>query len=52
VESIVQQQAMFVSLDPGERQASGITDNLVRFAAGIEDADDLIADLSQALSRL
>jgi len=52
VESIVQQQAMFVSLDPTERQASGITDNLVRFAAGIEDADDLIADLSQALSRL
>ena len=52
VESIVQQQAMFVSLDPTERQASGITDNLVRFAAGIEDADDLIADLSQALGRL
>ncbi len=52
VESIVQQQAMFVSLDPTERQASGIADNLVRFAAGIEDADDLIADLKQALSRL
>jgi cystathionine gamma-synthase len=51
VESIVQQQAMFISLDPAERQASGITDNLVRFAAGIENADDLIADLSQALSQ-
>ena len=52
VESIVQQQAMFVSLDPGERQASGISDNLVRYAVGIEDANDLIADLDQALSQL
>jgi cystathionine gamma-synthase len=28
---------------------SGIKDNLIRFAVGIEDADDLIADLAQAL---
>jgi len=50
VESIAQQQAIFISLDPEERQEAGIADNLVRYALGIEDADDLIADLSQALS--
>jgi cystathionine gamma-synthase len=49
VESIVQQQALFVSLDRDERRASGISDSLVRYALGIEDADDLIADLDQAL---
>ena len=52
VESIAQQQALFVSLDPTRRQASGIADNLVRYALGIEDADDLIADLSQALEEI
>ncbi|MCD4671464.1 MAG: PLP-dependent transferase [Anaerolineaceae bacterium] len=34
-----------------ERQAIGIEDNLVRYALGIEDAEDLIADLEQALLR-
>ena len=52
VESIAQQQAIFVSLDPGERRATGIEDNLVRYALGIEDADDLIADLDQALAAI
>ncbi|MBW2240403.1 MAG: aminotransferase class I/II-fold pyridoxal phosphate-dependent enzyme [Deltaproteobacteria bacterium] len=32
-----------------ERQAYGITDSLIRLACGIEDVDDLIADLAQAL---
>jgi len=50
VESIAQQQAIFISLDPEERRASGVNDNLVRYALGIEDADDLIADLDQALA--
>lgn len=49
VESIVQQQALFVSLDPEVRRASGVSDSLIRYALGIEDADDLIADLDQAL---
>jgi cystathionine gamma-synthase len=49
VESIAQQQARFVSLDPVERRATGIADNLVRYAVGIENGDDLIADLRQAL---
>ena len=34
---------------PEQRAASGITDSLVRYSCGIEDADDLIADLDQAL---
>ena len=50
VESIAQQQALFISRDPVKRAASGVSDSLIRYAAGIEDADDLIADLDQALS--
>lgn len=50
VEGIAQQQAIFISLDPEERRQAGIDDNLVRYALGIEDADDLIADLEQALA--
>lgn len=35
---------------PDERKAAlGITDNLVRISIGVEDADDLIADMDQAL---
>ena len=36
-------------LTPEERQASGIGDGLVRFSVGIEDPEDLIDDLRQAL---
>ena len=50
VESIVEQPATLLSLNPEERREAGIGDNLVRYALGIEDADDLIADLSQALA--
>jgi len=32
-----------------ERAALGITDNLLRLSIGIEDADDIIADIEQAL---
>jgi cystathionine gamma-lyase len=32
------------------RQRMGLTDSLVRLSCGIEDTDDLIADLDQALS--
>jgi cystathionine gamma-lyase len=34
------------------RQRLGITDNLVRLSVGIEDADDLIADLEQAFEKI
>jgi cystathionine gamma-synthase len=52
VESIVEQCVALFSLDPQERQAAGLKDNLVRYAVGIEDAEDLIADLRQALQRI
>jgi cystathionine beta-lyase/cystathionine gamma-synthase len=39
-------------LDPLERKVAGMKDNLVRYALGIEDAEDLIADLSQALAKI
>jgi cystathionine beta-lyase/cystathionine gamma-synthase len=41
---------MFVSLNADERRRAGIADSLVRYAVGIENVDDLIADLAQALS--
>lgn len=50
VESVVQQPATLYSIDPEEWQAGGIKDNLVRYAVGIEDAEDLMTDLSQALA--
>jgi cystathionine gamma-synthase len=49
VESVVQQPVALYSLDPGERQEAGLKDNLVRYAVGIENPEDLISDLSQAL---
>ena len=37
-------------MSPEERQRVGISDSLVRMSVGIEDADDLIADIEKALS--
>ncbi|MCI3273419.1 cystathionine gamma-synthase family protein [Streptomyces cylindrosporus] len=34
------------------REEIGLTDSLIRISVGIEDADDIIADLAQALTRL
>jgi cystathionine gamma-synthase/methionine-gamma-lyase len=39
-------------LAPGHRERLGITENLVRLSVGIEDLDDLKADLAQALERV
>ena len=52
VECLVTQPAMmsYSSYSPEERQAIGVKDNLVRYAVGIENAEDLIADLAQALN--
>jgi methionine-gamma-lyase len=41
-----------VSLSRGEREALGITDDLVRLSVGIEDVDDLRHDLEQALEKI
>jgi methionine-gamma-lyase len=35
-----------------ERVKAGITDGLVRLSVGLEDAEDLIADLESALDRV
>jgi cystathionine gamma-synthase len=50
VETLIEQPALmsYFELTTEERTAIGIHDNLVRLAVGIEDADDLVADLSQA----
>lgn len=54
VESLIEQPAYvsYYDLTSEERKAVGINDNLVRFALGIEDADDIIADLEQALEKI
>ena len=54
VESIVEQPALMshFTLDKEERAAIGISDELVRYALGIEDPEDLIADLAQALTHV
>jgi cystathionine gamma-synthase len=54
VESIIEQPALMshFTLDQEERLEIGIKDELVRYALGIEDADDLIADLDQALEAI
>ncbi len=53
-ETLIEQPALmsYYELSTAERLAVGIRDNLVRLAVGIEDADDLIADLEQALASL
>jgi cystathionine gamma-synthase len=37
------------SLDPEERARRGITDSMIRLSVGLEDAQDLIDDINQAL---
>ena len=36
------------SVPPNEREALGISDQLIRLSVGLEDAEDLIADLQNA----
>lgn len=51
VESLINHPASMThaSIPKEERERLGITDNLIRLSVGIEDIDDLIADLNQAL---
>jgi len=39
-------------ITPEQRQKLGVTDQLIRLALGIEDAEDIIADLKQALDKI
>ncbi|PCG09754.1 methionine gamma-lyase [Sphingomonas ginsenosidimutans] len=41
-----------LSVADERKQSLGITDNLVRISIGVEDADDLIADMEQALAAI
>ncbi len=51
VKSLICQPALMThkSIPQDVRHASGIDDSLIRISCGIENADDLIADLKQAL---
>jgi cystathionine gamma-synthase len=53
-ESLVLHPAVFAYYDctPQQRQALSMPDNLVRLALGVEDTQDLIADLDQALGQI
>jgi cystathionine beta-lyase/cystathionine gamma-synthase len=52
VESLIGHPASMThaSVPPAMRESMGLTDSLIRLSCGIEDADDLIADLEQAFS--
>ncbi len=52
VETLISHPATMThaSVPPAERAKIGITDGLVRISVGIEDVEDLIADLDRALS--
>lgn len=54
VESLANLPAMMThaSIPEDKRAALGITDDLVRLSVGIEDAEDLIADLEQAFNTI
>jgi cystathionine gamma-synthase len=38
------------AMAPDARERAGITDGLLRLSIGIEDGDDLVRDLTQALA--
>ena len=54
VESLIEHPAIMThaSIDTSIREKLGISDTLLRISVGIEDVDDLIADLDQALSKI
>ena len=53
VESLVNHPASMThaSVPPDMRREMGLTDSLVRLSCGIEEADDLVADIDQALAQ-
>ncbi len=54
VETLISHPATMThaSVDEAKRLRIGITDGLVRISVGIEDTDDIIADLDQALEKI
>ncbi len=53
VESLVDHPASMThaTIPAEERRAAGLEDGLIRLSVGVEDSDDLIADLDQAIAR-
>jgi len=53
IESLIQHPSTMTHSDmtPELKAGAGITDNMIRLSVGLEDADDLIADLKQALDK-
>lgn len=54
VETLISLPALMThtSMPPEIRQQVGITDGLVRLSVGIEDVEDLVADLEQGLQKV
>jgi cystathionine gamma-synthase/cystathionine gamma-lyase len=54
VESLISHPASMThgSIPKEQREARGVVDGLIRLSCGIEDVDDLIADLEQALAKV
>ena len=52
VETLIEQPLVmsYYEATPAERAAWGIPDNMIRLACGIENTDDLLNDLDQALT--
>lgn len=53
VESLIEQPLVmsYYEVPPEDRQRYGIPDNMIRLSCGIENSEDLVADLKQALER-
>ena len=54
VETLISHPATMThaSVDAAKRQRLGITDGLVRISVGLEDTDDIIADIDEALNKI
>lgn len=54
VESLIEHPAIMThaSIPEESRRKTGISDNLIRISVGIEDIDDLIADLENAFGAI
>ena len=52
VESLIGHPATMThaAIPKAEREAAGVVDSLIRLSVGVEDVEDLIEDLTQALN--
>jgi len=54
VETLIQHPASMThaGISHEHKMAAGISDDLVRFSVGIEDVEDIISDMQQALEKV